>query len=408
MRLVTTKTKLLSHLAVLGAVRDPVGLPLFLKLFPAAIGFLHLTSLRFSGFVYLAFPFMFMANVAAIGAGTPPVLMLRLNFAFMLVFFASFVAQMDQKQVVDSLVKVLLPVIVITAVFEMLLGPTNSRTLNSLLPDFGLPLIYIPRMRGINGGSNFSAMISGVMSLIFIYHGRRGPAVISTIVMLLFLSRTGTLAFLVAWGVMVSPVVIRAAAVIASSAVFILIPWIVLISQQILSPAEKFYLILLTSSRYLHWTNFVNFGLDNPIFGVGYFKGMEYYEQAVKFEFLGGYMRTGALHLEAHNFLIDMWAELGILTVILFCVFYVYVAWAAIRGGGLAAALFFFVTIGYVFLSGLSDWSFWFTVGIIFNCLRQARAVEGAARRRPALPALGPARWRPQGGVATAREGGAA
>lgn len=391
MRLVTTKSKLLSALAVLGAVRDPVGLPLFLKIFPAALGFLHLTSLRFSGFVYLAFPFMLMGNVAAIGAGTPPLTVVRLNFAFMLVFFASYVAQMDQGRLVDSLVRVLLPVIVITAVFEMLLGPTNSRTLNSLLPDVGLPTVYIPRMRGINGGSNFSAMISGVMSLIFIHHKRRGAAVISTIIMLLFLSRTGTGAFLVAWALMVLPRVVRAVAVAVSATLFVAIPWIVLISQHLLSPAEKFYLILLTSSRYLHWTNFVNFGLENPVFGVGYFKGIEYYANIVKFEFLGGTMRIGNLEAEAHNFLIDMWAELGVLTVILFCVFYLYVALCAVRAGGLAAALFFFVTIGYMFLSGLSDWTFWFTVGFIFNCLRQTREVPTPARRpAEAVPGRAP------------------
>lgn len=360
---------LAGRVSVLAAIRYPLDLPLFLKFLIVPLAFHHMLGGRMERFVFWAAPFLVYGNVAAIGANTPFLDILRLNFAFAFVFYASYVASLGRDVLIRSIVMILVPAALAVAALELVLGPGGERAVADIMPLPGLSwlsgLDMLPRLNGLHGGSNYSGALYGLLALVLIYSGRRVAGLAMVAVMLLCVSRAATLAFLFAVIAYHSPRIVRRAAVIGAFLVVLLMPVVLWVAEPLLDPMQRAVLATATTLRYINWLNFIEMGLDHPFFGVGYFQGKEEIpaQTLMSWQVL---LQRRIPEYEAHHLVLDVFGELGAVFTALFLSFYARVAHDALQRGPLACAVYVFVSLAYLTLSGISDWTFWFAIGFIY------------------------------------------
>jgi O-Antigen ligase len=357
--------RLLCVVVVAGAVKIPLGIPLYLN---AALLLLGLFSLV----VLQALPRLFLWMIGLIGLGTIAAWQLgimaetapRLAQLFLILLATALIARLDP-DLLGRYLALLLPVLLLVMVVEPLLPEPlwEAREL------FGIDIL---RQGGILGEPNYNAMLCGMVGMILAQHRPRCLAIPPLLAALPSLSR-GLLAALVGW--LGAKVVGRWAVWLAPLAVLILCaqPLIVLALDASISRSTEQQLNRLSSNRYMIWAAHAEAGASAPL-GVGYFNG----EVAIT-EFAG--LPPTHAGRQAHSLFLQVFGEFGWLGYLPFVGFILHVSLIVARHAPAQLPLLLFVMTGYAFLNGLSDWAFWVGLGYL---LAQARVgAENAARAGP-------------------------
>jgi hypothetical protein len=357
--------RLLCVVVVAGAVKIPLGIPLYLN---AALLLLGLFSL----FVLQALPRLFLWMIGLIGLGTIAAWQLgivadtgpRLAQLFLILLATALIARLDPDLLARYLV-LLLPVILLVMVVE------------PLLPDplwgarefFGIDIL---RQGGILGEPNYNAMLCGVVAMILAEHRPRCLAIPPLLAALPSLSR-GLIAAIVSW--LGAKALGRRMVWLAPIAVLILCaqPLIVLAVEDSISRTTHNQLTRLSSNRYMIWVAHAEAGTSAAL-GVGYFNG-----EAAITEFAN--LPPTHAGRQAHSLFLQVFGEFGWLGYLLFVGFVLHVTLIVARHAAAQLPLLLFIMTGYAFLNGLSDWAFWVGLGYL---LAQARVgAENAARAGP-------------------------
>jgi hypothetical protein len=357
--------RLLCVVVVAGAVKIPLGIPLYLN---AALLLLGLFSLV----VLQALPRLFLWMIGLIGLGTIAAWQLgimaetapRLAQLFLILLATALIARLDP-DLLGRYLALLLPVLLLVMIVEPLLPEPlwEAREL------FGIDIL---RQGGILGEPNYNAMLCGMVGMILAQHRPRCLAIPPLLAALPSLSR-GLLAALVGW--LGAKVVGRWAVWLAPLAVLILCaqPLIVLALDASISRSTEQQLNRLSSNRYMIWAAHAEAGASAPL-GVGYFNG----EVAIT-EFAG--LPPTHAGRQAHSLFLQVFGEFGWLGYLPFVGFILHVSLIVARHAPAQLPLLLFVMTGYAFLNGLSDWAFWVGLGYL---LAQARVgAENAARAGP-------------------------
>jgi hypothetical protein len=357
--------RLLCVVVVAGAVKIPLGIPLYLN---AALLLLGLFSLV----VLQALPRLFLWMIGLIGLGTIAAWQLgimaetapRLAQLFLILLATALIARLDP-DLLGRYLALLLPVLLLVMIVEPLL-PAPLWEAREL---FGIDIL---RQGGILGEPNYNAMLCGMVGMILAQHRPRCLAIPPLLAALPSLSR-GLLAALVGW--LGAKVVGRWAVWLAPLAVLILCaqPLIVLALDASISRSTEQQLNRLSSNRYMIWAAHAEAGASAPL-GVGYFNG----EVAIT-EFAG--LPPTHAGRQAHSLFLQVFGEFGWLGYLPFVGFILHVSLIVARHAPAQLPLLLFVMTGYAFLNGLSDWAFWVGLGYL---LAQARVgAENAARAGP-------------------------
>jgi hypothetical protein len=357
--------RLLCVVVVAGAVKIPLGIPLYLN---AALLLLGLFSLV----VLQALPRLFLWMIGLIGLGTIAAWQLgimaetapRLAQLFLILLATALIARLDP-DLLGRYLALLLPVLLLVMIVEPLL-PAPLWEAHEL---FGIDIL---RQGGILGEPNYNAMLCGMVGMILAQHRPRCLAIPPLLAALPSLSR-GLLAALVGW--LGAKVVGRWAVWLAPLAVLILCaqPLIVLALDASISRSTEQQLNRLSSNRYMIWAAHAEAGASAPL-GVGYFNG----EVAIT-EFAG--LPPTHAGRQAHSLFLQVFGEFGWLGYLPFVGFILHVSLIVARHAPAQLPLLLFVMTGYAFLNGLSDWAFWVGLGYL---LAQARVgAENAARAGP-------------------------
>jgi hypothetical protein len=357
--------RLLCVLVVAGAVKIPLGIPLYLN------GLLLLLGL-FSLLVLQALPRLFLWMIVLIGLGIIAAWQLgimadagpRLAQLFLILLATALIARLDPDLLARYLA-LLLPVLLLVMVVEPLLPEPlwEAREL------FGIDIL---RQGGILGEPNYNAMLCGVVGMILAQHWPRCLAIPPLLAGLPSLSR-GLIAALVAW--LGAKAVGRQVVWLAPLAVLILCaqPLIVLAVDESITRSTEQQLNRLSSNRYMIWAAHAEAGASAPL-GVGYFNG----EVAIT-EFAG--LPPTHAGRQAHSLFLQVFGEFGWLGYLPFVGFILHVSLIVARHAPAQLPLLLFVLTGYAFLNGLSDWAFWVGLGYL---LAQARVgAESAVRAGP-------------------------
>ena len=256
--------RLLCVLVVAGAVKIPLGIPLYLNSALLLLGLFSLVVLQ-------ALPRLFLWMVGLIGLGTIAAWQLhiladsgpRLAQLFLILLATALIARLDPDLLARYLA-LLLPVLLLVMVVEPLLPEPlwEAREL------FGIDIL---RQGGILGEPNYNAMLCGVVGMILAQHWPRCLAIPPLLAALPSLSR-GLIAALVGW--LGAKLVGRQVVWLAPLAVLILCaqPLIVLALDASISRSTEQQLNRLSSNRYMIWAAHAEAGASAAL-GVGYFNG---------------------------------------------------------------------------------------------------------------------------------------
>jgi len=298
---------------------------------------------------------------------------------------ADFVAQQNPEKLAKIVAtKVLffcLLALAIEAIMIALGFGARTRTLAALVSEGGESGTALPRFIGFRGGSAYSAMMLGVLGLLSFAYKYKKQGVIYFLASLLMFSRgpmLGIIALLCYWalrhfkGHKVFAIVVCTTVVLS--------PVIIAVSVHMLPLEVQKLLIDVSTTRYFHWVSFLNFGLQNPFFGVGYDNYKEYY---IAYSYTSDALEYGKFTenrlLEAHNMMMDIFGELGIPATILWGVQILTMLWHARKGNAKFLPMLLYICTCSAFISALSDWCVWFCFGLIIGQIRHTHRLEGNA-----------------------------
>jgi hypothetical protein len=357
--------RLLCVLVVAGAVKIPLGIPLYLNSALLLLGLFSLVVLQ-------ALPRLFLWMVGLIGLGAVAAWQLgivadtapRLAQLFLILLATALIARLDP-DLLGRYLALLLPLFLLVMVVEPLLPDPlwEAREL------FGIDIL---RQGGLLGEPNYNAMLCGVVAMILAQHWPRCLAIPPLLIALPSLSR-GLIAAIVSW--LGAKALGRRMVWLAPIAVLILCaqPLIVLAIDDSISRTTRQQLNRLSSNRYMIWAAHAEAGASSAL-GVGYFNG----EVAIT-EFAG--LPPTHAGRQAHSLFLQVFGEFGWLGYLPFVGFILHVSLIVARHAAAQLPLLLFILTGYAFLNGLSDWAFWVGLGYL---LAQARVgAENAARAGP-------------------------
>ena len=247
----------------------------------------------------------------------------------------------------------------------------RSRALSSGFIGIGLNSdLSIPRMNGSMGGSGYSGAMAAVLAFYCFANQKRVAGVTLCFLCLLMVSRGPVLAMLVGflylffarlylqklfgWGIV---------------AVTLLFPVLIWLLTLVLTLEQQTLLSHLSTSRFVHYVSFLNFGLENPLLGVGYSNWEEVY---VDYFWTDGFQsiqkssNVGNIR-EAHNLMLDVFGELGVVGWLFIVAQVSIISKIALQGDGKYGAMYVTTLVCFMFLSGLSNWTFWFSNGVILG-----------------------------------------
>lgn len=381
----TKNQHLLLWIVMLGAIRMIGVWSVPIGLIAPALGLFYLS--RISAIHKSLLPSYILILVGLIG-GLVNTISLTNYLEFMVVLggigMAEFMSKYKTADIVDFLCRhMLVLVILLTGVelFFVAMGQgqrireLSGDVTGGLLPEIG---ITIPRLMGVRGGSGYSALLAGVFFLICFTRRRYLPAFVYFIIALLMVSRGPFLGLLAAFGYLLW-IKFKFTPKIAYVFPMLLItsPAMVFILEKTLSSDQIVYLIAVSTRRFLHYMSFLDFGLENPFFGIGFGGYREYYAQYFYGEEFRQWGFTNfSLIREAHNFALDIIGELGFPAFVLASLQILIVLRLSLLGDAKNAAIIIYMSICFVFLSGLSNWTYWFAIGFILANTREIKAVE--------------------------------
>lgn len=269
----------------------------------------------------------------------------------------------------------IIPIIIVTGIelsfFAFDIGQrtreVDETLTGGLLSNLNLTL---PRLMGSMGGSAYSATMLGALAWLCWVEKQKTAAMLLFAISFLMISRGPMLALIIATayhafsGWKIAKLAARFLVIFCISFP-IFIWWL----EGVLSSDQQLFLIQISSSRFLHYLSFLNFGIENPVFGVGYSNWREAYQEyfwSNSFQSLRSTSNENLIR-EAHNLILDVFGELGFLGWLLISLQIVIVGRVALRRGARYGAMFIYVTVCFLFLSGLSSWTFWFVNGIVLS-----------------------------------------
>lgn len=374
-RLAVRAGPLLVAMAMMGAVRSIGHIPIFLGYIAALSGLIWLAlSLQISRFLLPSYLLVFWGYVSLAYHGLGPVSYLQLALVLGGLGVAEMVSRMNPTDIADfvarRLVWIILAIIMLETIMIQLGMGQRVRSLDAglsggLLPDLG---IQVPRYMGSMGGSGYSGALAGALAFFCMIEGRRKAAVTLFIITLLMVSRGPLIALLIAafFQVVHRRVIFQRLALLLPL-LAVLFPIVVWWLKSVLTTQQIVFLIEVSTSRFLHYISFLNFGLDNPVFGVGYGNWRETYSDyfwAGDFQQWGKRNNTDLIR-EAHNFILDVFGEMGVIAWLLAGLQMFLTAVRAMSGDARYGSVFLFLVICFVFLSGLSNWTYWMVTGIV-------------------------------------------
>ncbi|MFY2822345.1 O-antigen ligase family protein [Ruegeria sp. MALMAid1280] len=227
----------------------------------------------------------------------------------------------------------------------------------------------LPRFLGFRGGSAYSAMMLGTLGLLCFAYKFKMQGFIYFVASLLMLSRGPLLAVIavLTYFLLKSVRMHKAFAFVVCAAV-ILSPALVVASIKFLPFETQKYLIEVSTMRYFHWVSFLNFGIQNPFFGVGYDNYKDYYiaysftQDALEYGFF-----TENRLLEAHNMMMDIVGELGFVAAGLWAIQVFIILFLAARGNAKFLPMLLYICVCSAFVSSLSDWCVWVCFGLVLH-----------------------------------------
>jgi hypothetical protein len=352
-------------LVVAGAVKIPLGIPLYLNSTLLLLGL-------FSLIVVQALPRLFLWMVGLVGLGAVAAWQIgiladsgpRLAQLFLILLATALIARLDP-DLLGRYLALLLPLFLLMLAVEPLL-PDPLYEARKL---FGIGIL---RQGGLLGEPNYNAMLCGVVAMILAQHRPRCLAIPPLLAALPSLSR-GLIAAVVGW--LGAKAVGRRVVWLVPVAVLILCaqPLIVLAIDHSISRSTRQELNRLSSNRYLIWIAHAEAGASAPL-GVGYFNG-----EAAITEFAG--LPPTHAGRQAHILFLQVFGVFGWLGYLPFVGFILHTSLIVARHAATQLPLLLFIMTGYAFLTGLSDWAFWVGLGYL---LAQARVgAENAARVSP-------------------------
>lgn len=355
--------QVLCILLVASAIKTPLGIPLYLNAVLLVVGLFALIVVQTLPRLYLwTLALLAVGAISAVANDSVSTSGPRLAQLFLLICASALVTRLDPGLFARYLA--ILPLImVLVGIAESLLPePLYERRMFSGLP--------VPRHGGLHGEPNYTAMLYGAIALILAQHRPRVWAVLPLLMAALAVSR-GLIAALVTW--LAARALGRRIAGMAPLLVLVLClqPLIVLAVDWAAGDALRNELNRLSSQRYLIWVAHAKAGLSEPL-GVGYFQG----DAAIK-EFAG--LPAHHAGRQAHSIFLQVFGEFGWLGYGLFVGFLLHLTRIVARFAPAQLPLLLFVLVGYAFLNGLSDWSFWVPLGYV---LAQVRLAESAAPLR--------------------------
>lgn len=372
-------------------LKAPVGFPLFLNILMPLAGMLHfIITLRFRS---IFFPMLIFCGVAFLGGiynqiDAPS--HIRILQIVGLVLFANYVSLINSSYLINR--TVLYSTIVFSIVFclELVTGASGSRHLDIFGPLSGslqpiLAATRVPRFEGVYGEWNFSAAAVSMVAVLALLAKMRVSFVVLVVILAGFVSRGGFGAVILAFMVyLVGRINLRVSALISMAfvSVFAAFPIIVTLFNLSIDDLLRGEIGYYTSRRFIHWINFLDFGWSNPLFGVGYFSGIDYYQSTVTDWVFGIYSFIGgAQYQEAHNLFIDVFGELGVICYSILAFFVTKLAYVCLRRAPELGPLFVCLTVLYLNLSGISDWSFWIAIGLSVSYASSVERVPNLAEK---------------------------
>jgi hypothetical protein len=320
-------------LVVAGAVKMPLGIPLY---FNATLLLLGLFSL------------VVLQAVAAWQQGIVADAGPRLGQLFLMLLATALIQRLDP-EMLGRHFALLLPLFLLVMVVEPLLPEPlyKSRSV------FGISVV---RQAGLQGEPNYNAMLYGVVGVILAQHRPAWLGIPPFLLALPSLSR-GLIAAIVAWcGARLSG---RQAVWLVPLAVLLLCtqPLVVLTVDGSIDDATRATLNELSSNRYLIWVAHAQAGASTPL-GVGYFNG-----QAAITAFAG--LPPTSAGEQAHSIFLQVFGEFGWFGYLAFVGFLLQTSLIVARRAPAQLPLLLFILTGYALLNGLTDWPFWVGIGYV-------------------------------------------
>ena len=364
--------KFLTIFLIIGFTKYPLGFPILGHYFLIPLGLFLFFHFKFSIAVDYKIPLLILPILILGGVFESGVVesFLRVFQLLSLIVISSYISRMRDREL-DSVLSVLSGYVIVFTfveiIYSIIFGASNSRTVDSFGFDLGIA-IDIPRLEGLYGASNFSSLFAGLLSLYMFLTKRFYFAIGMFFVAMLTMSRGFMLAYFAAifvWGVgfkfgfkycflTVFPIVL----------LIVLYPVFVLLMNRFLDPDSIDLLIYLSTTRFMHQVVFSEMGMSNPIWGVGYGNGIDRYDEYAPLVNSGSFDYTILTrNHEAHNLLLDVMGELGVIAYVLLAVFILKVLFVC-RRSVQSMAIIGYIMIGYVFLSGVTDMTFWLALGL--------------------------------------------
>ena len=378
---------ILFTLAMLGMLRSVGHIPIYLGYVSTLAGLIWLgLTLQISKVLIPSYLLVFWGFVSLFATGSGVINYIQFTLVLGGIGLAELVSRMDTKRIADIVADKLLWIVVVLILIELAmiqagLG-TRARTIDASFIGSGTGA-RIPRFLGSMGGSAYSGTMLGMLGVLCWIEGRRRAAITCVLIMLLMISRGPMLALVMACGfqffrrTIFSRVI---AWVFVGLCVFM--PLLVWYLRSVLSSLEILFLIEVSTRRFLHYITFLDFGLERPWFGIGYGNWREaYLDIFFSSEIQQWGQRLSVEHQvkEAHNFMLDIWGEMGILAWALAGTQMILTSVLAFRGEARLGAMFLFVVVCFLFLSGLSNWSYWMATGLVLSeHYRQRGPLHGA------------------------------
>ncbi|TPE49123.1 O-antigen ligase family protein [Amaricoccus solimangrovi] len=364
-------------LAMMGAFRSIGQFPIYLGYLSALAGLIWIgASLQISKFLIPSYLLVLWGYLSLVYNGLGPYSYVQLTVVLGGIGLAEIAARMEPSKIAELVSRRLVWIILALTVIEFVLielgmgqrtRELDGELVGGLFPDLG---IAVPRFMGSMGGSGFSGCMTGALGLLCLVEGRKKTALTLFFVTVLMVSRGPLLALIIAFmfhffrDLKIGR--ICAFILLAISALFPVLIWYL---ESVLSKTEIVFLIKVSTERFLHYMSFLEFGLSSPIFGIGYSNYESVYTDyfyTADFQQWGTRYNVGLIR-EAHNFMLDIFGEMGVVAWILAAVQLVMTGWRALSGDARYGAMFIYVTICFFFLSGLSNWVYWLMIGIIMS-----------------------------------------
>ncbi len=354
--------RLLCVLVVAGAVKAPLGIPLYLNSTLLLLGL-------FSVVVLQALPLLLLWMVALVGLGMLSAWQLgiladsgpRLGQLLLTPLAMALITRLDPK-LLGRYLALLLPLFLLLLVIEPLLLPHAWQETRRA---FG---VDVPRQRGLQGEPNYNAMLYGVVGMILAQQRPRWLGIPPFLAALPSLSR-GLIAAIGAW--LGAKVVGQRRVWVAPLVALVLCaqPLIVLAVDSSIDGGARQQLDRLSSNRYMIWVAYAEAGAQAPL-GIGYFQG----ESTIS-----GFAGQPANHAtrQAHSIFLQVFGEFGWLGYLAFVGFVLQTSLTVARRAPAQQPLLLFVLTGYAFLNGLTDWPFWVGIGYVLAHAQRAAPAAG-------------------------------